>query len=745
MSITRIPRLDRFRIFRDFTWPGTLADFKKFNLIYGWNGSGKTTLSTLFRHLETRAPLTECSVTVSINNHDVHGAAFDTVTEPIRVFNRDFIAENVFTPTREVAPIHVIGKANIDKQKRIDHLKISLRDALAAEVAARAAHVQAVKAEDNFCIAQAKVIKDCLGGGGNRFSNYNKANFRKKAEALQKAGKVATAKVTDDEKAALLSQIRGSPKPTLAEIAYSLPDLPPLGDTASSLLRRTVLTATLESLRDAPAIAAWVRQGLGLHRAQAAKTCLFCTQSLPGTRLRDLEKHFSDEFERLQAEIDTFIAHLQSLVTAAESFTAPSKAELYDDIADEYNRAVTACRAVLKKVTAYISGLMESLRRKKASPFQAMELGVISPSIDTSQLDQLRDTIAKHNKVTVDFAARVEAAQARLEDSYVAEAYDEYAKLVQDCQTAKEQLDQAVSDSQSHASEIQTIEREIISHQEPAEQLNKDLRAYLGHDELQLRVCKTGYQITRKGQIASDLSEGERTAIAVLYFLRSLKDRSFDAHYGVVVLDDPVSSLDANALFNAFGFIKAHTQDVGQLFVLTHNFALFRAVREWLNNLRGPLKNEKQMYMLECGSCPDGRCACLREIDPLLREYESEYHYLFAYIYRITQQPGACNLAAYLPAPSIARRVLETFLAFRVPGKATLHGRMSAVAYDEAKRARIYRFVQTHAHRDAIGDTEDDLTILSETKSVLAEIIEFMRTADADHCRQLIEIAENRV
>ncbi len=42
-------------------------------------------------------------------------------------------------------------------------------------------------------------------------------------------------------------------------------------------------------------------------------------------------------------------------------------------------------------------------------------------------------------------------------------------------------------------------------------------------------------------------SEGERTAIAFLYFLKSLQDKSFDLANGIVVIDDPVSSLDANA------------------------------------------------------------------------------------------------------------------------------------------------------------------------------------------------------
>ena len=57
--IERISRVRNFRMFRDFTWPQGLADFKRFNLIYGPNGSGKTTLSTLFKFLENREPPSE--------------------------------------------------------------------------------------------------------------------------------------------------------------------------------------------------------------------------------------------------------------------------------------------------------------------------------------------------------------------------------------------------------------------------------------------------------------------------------------------------------------------------------------------------------------------------------------------------------------------------------------------------------------------------------------------------------------
>lgn len=39
----------------------------------------------------------------------------------------------------------------------------------------------------------------------------------------------------------------------------------------------------------------------------------------------------------------------------------------------------------------------------------------------------------------------------------------------------------------------------------------------------------------------------ERTSIAFLYFLKSLKATGFDLEIGIVVIDDPVSGLDANS------------------------------------------------------------------------------------------------------------------------------------------------------------------------------------------------------
>ena len=105
-----------------------------------------------------------------------------------------------------------------------------------------------------------------------------------------------------------------------------------------------------------------------------------------------------------------------------------------------------------------------------------------------------------------------------------------------------------------------------------------------------------------------------------------------------------VSSLDDNALFTAASYIRRRTQGAGQLIILTHNFAFFREMRNWLRNLKGQRKKDQgrrpaQFYMLRCNATDGIRRSRLRNLDRLLAQYQSEYHYLFSRIYRAANTP----------------------------------------------------------------------------------------------------------
>ncbi len=199
----------------------------------------------------------------------------------------------------------------------------------------------------------------------------------------------------------------------------------------------------------------------------------------------------------------------------------------------------------------------------------------------------------------------------------------------------------------------------------------------------------------------------------------------------------------------AFGYIRQRTQDAAQLFLLTHNFTFFRQVRNWFHNLKRQRSNQikrrpARFYMLEQVLDNETRCTTIRPLDPLLELYESEYHYLFARVYRERSAATDSTLEHLYHLPNMARRLLETFLAFRfpqVPGE--LWKKIEDTQFDQSKKLRIIRFVHTHSHSDRIGDPEHDPSLLGEARSVLDDILALIKAEDPGHFEAMVEVVES--
>jgi len=736
MAISRIVRLRHPGVLRDFTWAAELPTFGRYNLIYGWNGSGKTTISKLFRALETRTVPANGEVTFTINAADVSGRDFGQVTLPVRVFNRDFVTESVFPlGGGEVPHILVVGKESVEKQKEVEKLRKNIADAQTELDSGRSKHRDAGKALDKHDIDRAAVIKETLrSSGSQQYNNYDKSTFRTRAQRMVEAGDKETHQLSDSDRDRLLAQHRSSPKPKLQPITYQLPALVTLANTVSELLSTTVVSAAIQSLKDDPSLSAWVRQGLGLHQERQLDECLFCEQGLPSGRLATIEAHFNVEYEQFMKRLDAEIDRLNTAAKAGAGLTLPNRAELYDDLAAEYAAAEAALRQAVESTNAFINSLVQALTDKRGRPFERLEPKVGRPEVESTVVGRLNEVIQKHNQACDDFQTRVSTARQRLEADSVAGVLDEFQSLKNSVHASDTAVNEADAKTKHLNEEIAKLEREIVEHRQPAEELNDDLRKYLGHSELRLEIKDTGYTITRNGIPAQALSEGETTAIALLYFLKSLKDRRFDLAKGVVVLDDPVSSLDANALYLAFGFIRQRTQEAAQLFILTHNFTFFRQVRNWFHHLKGKDKKQARYYMLDCVNDGSQRCSTIRPLDSLLEKYESEYHYLFARIYRAARASPPPMLEDSYILPNMARRLLEAFLAFRQPQvSGELWQKLKDVTFDEAKKMRIIRFLHTHSHGDTIGEPEHDPSSLGEARSVLEDLLAFIKDQDLGH------------
>jgi len=749
MRITRISRLQNCGIFRDFAWPKDLPDFGRYNLIYGWNGTGKTTLSRILRCLEKRTT-PEGEVKVVLDGRDVRGDEFPNVEVPVRVFNREFIAESVFPVNGgELPPIFVLGAESVEKQKEIERLKADRTTAQSKLDSARSAKQKAESELDKFCIDRARVIKETLRSGGqNPYNNYDKADFKRDAAKMAHAGDSTAHRLSDAERERLRTQLQTAPKSKVPEVRYTLPDFKGIVASLSERLTTTVVSAAIETLKSDSTLAAWTREGLRLHRDRKAERCLFCEQRLPPDRLAALEAHFSAQYEQFMQRLDEYIGKLQELSKKADELRLPNKAELYDDLGREFQTAETGLRETLKAARRFLDDAVQVLTDKKRRAFERVELKLEVPPVDADAGEKLNAVVREHNRACDDFQNRVNSARERLALDMIAEALEDFVRLMDAERKAENDMKAAELELKNLNNEIVRLEREIVEHRRPADELNEELRNYLGHDELRLDIQDTGYTIKRGGVPAVALSEGEMTAIALLYFLKSLKDSRFDLPNGVVVLDDPVSSLDANALYLAFGFIRERTKDAGQLFILTHNFSLFRQVRNWFHHLKGQNKrgsNQRpaRFLMLDCARDENGRSAAIRRLDSLLELYDSEYHYLFARVYRAATETEPKRLEENYVLPNMARRMLEAFLAFRQPqASGELWQKVQALSFDEAKKLRILRFLHTHSHSSAVGEAEHDPSVLAEGAAVLKDLLELIQSEDGAHYSAMTQLVD---
>jgi len=744
MKITRIDKIKDHLIFKNFNWTTSLPNFNRFNLIYGWNGSGKTTLSNLLRCIEKRKDVSIGDLSIIIDDRVISSTQFatETLLPQIRVFNREFIDENIFNPTGPVSPIFFLGKDSIDKQKESEKLKLKLSDKQGIYTKLIKQRNQAEHAADQFAIDKAKLIKELLSSSGsNNYNNYNKTTYKNKANELSKSPDFQSKILSNDEKYLYKTQKGAISKAELPALSLALPDLHELLIRVNSILTQTIEADILEFLKNDVVVSTWVKDGLALHDKAESKECLFCRQTLPEDLLNRYKRHFNDQFNKFISKIELLISDIEMHEQHVANFTFYNKAEFYDHLSAGYIRAEKDAKASIGLVKQYLITLKINLLSKKQNPFQISDSISEKPPELSTILSSVNTIIAEHNTETQNFNSTIAQARLKLEESLVAESIATFKQNNDKITSFTSSISSIITDIGKLKTEIEACENRIVEHRRPADELNRDLASYLGHADIRFEVLENGYQIMRYGKVATGLSEGEKTAIAFLHFLKSLSDKDFNIKEGIIVIDDPISSLDANSLFCAFGFMQERVKDVGQLFIFTHNFPFFRQVKNWYHYLP---RNKTSYYMIVASYGQNDRNSNLLPLDPLLSQYDSEYHYLFKLIYECANRIDGQPLESYYHLPNIARRLLESFLSFKYPKKSGkgLAQLLKEINFDEAKKSRISRFLNTHSHNGDIDDSEHDMSILSETRQILGDVIKLIEVTDKNHHDELVELVK---
>lgn len=749
--LTGIKKIKGLGVFDSYVAPLGLKPFERFNVIYGENGSGKTTLSRLLACLQAGEHKDYTSLEFNVDTESgplTHGQKY---VRNVRVFNSDFVEANIDRFDGPLRHILILGEENKAVAAEIK-AEIATRDDRTKRLQDIAAAVAKLENE------RGKVFSTIAKTIGEATSGSTLRNYRK-PDAETAFGKLVNPKSLNDSELdihrATVRQeqmpevgklnVPGIMEPETGKTIGPVGAAHALADRCKALTTRSAQSGVIARLASHPDIAAWVEEGVTLHKHHASDTCEFCAQPLPAARLKALADHFSVEDQQLKAEIDHERVWIATVLEALGRFTLPDRLALYSELRTDYDTAVAAFQTELDAVRSRVAAVDGLLAEKLTRRTEAYDGGTHSDADALkAALTSMADVMDRHNTKTKGFEAEKLAARNAIEAHYlltIKAQVEEVAAKIAALETEEMLLmdgGDALPDKRSLDAITQSIidkQAQISNEHKGGEELTAHLKQFLGRTDLVFENSKDGYIVLRRGKPAKRLSEGEKSAIAFLYFLVQLKDQDFDLAEGVIVIDDPISSLDSGAIYQAFSFLKNATQGAKQLFILTHNHEFLRLVINWFENLPKQL-GKKSYAMVLCSETAAGRSARITELDPLLIDHATEYHYLFKVLYTF-QSDGTIHSCYHVP--NVARKVLESFLDFHVPSNKSLYGKLDETKFDPHKKTAIYKFTNDLSHFTGKGF---DPALVAETQKNTAYLLEMIEHVAPLHYAGLEALAK---
>jgi wobble nucleotide-excising tRNase len=765
--IKRIELLKCFGIFQNFKASDLLSDFSKFNLIYGWNGSGKSTLSKLFASIEKKQldeDFKGCEFKIQTDDQTITQQNITTIDLTVRVFNQDFIKSNIEWD-KKVNSILVIAEDKIEDRKKLEELqkeafKITNQG---KELLQEQEHIN--KQISSFYSSSAKTIKESfkvIDTKDTYYFNYDKTKFEKFVEVNAVKVLDLNSVLREAERQQLVKSIQPVEK---EEIHFEIPTpvLSEFEECDKEILRilsKDVIAKIIERLRNNPEINEWVRSGLTIHTKDKIANCEFCGQPLLEERIKELRGHFNDAYSQIVNEINTAAQSTDAL--ELQNIDFPDSSSFYQEFQEHYLKAKENLLNERAHLLSILKEWKEALQNKNRNPFEQFALAEYNVgSIIANYVrlkEDLKELLLKHNTKCQNFSIELDSQKKKLELHYSAELIQK--SELKDWIYQKTKLEGSLVELRKQLTqknkEIKTLETQLIDEAKGADQFNKYLHKFLGRTDISLHFNQEekGYNILRGRQrlVARNLSEGEKTAIAFVYFVIKLQERGNDIGQSIIVVDDPISSFDSNHLFHSYAFLKNSCEKAKQLFILTHNFQYFRLIRDWIDKKNSIKRNadgsreeviKSRYFSIEC-STDEERTSFIKNAHETLQKYNSEYHYVFNKMYGYQNDQIDSLDKAYMVG-NLCRKLLEGFLTFKFPkARNDFRALMNDSCEDKEILERIYRFINKYSHNQLIEfyDTPVD-NLVSEGNSIVKDVFELMKTLDAKHFSEMEEICNN--
>lgn len=724
----------KYGSYQNFIWKNHIPDrsFKKFNIIYGRNYSGKTILSRMFRTLE-----------IEQHHCDYPDADFEFILEnesklhsedesiflneyKIRVFNSDFIKSNLswlYNNDGSIEPFTVLGERNVTLEKEINKKNMLLgseegKIGLAWEhkclekqtCEAKQSFKNLKKKLDSLLADEARKIKD-----NQRL--YNRTPYRKPnlESDITKTG--AYTELSEKDYNILVSQLDENKLPKIEYIPLEIDDFIKTITTSIKVLNSKVsISKPIQDFLNDSVLSSWVQEGINIHKNKNMK-CKFCGHTISQDTWDRLTQHFNKESEKLQKQIEMLIVDCKTIETTINSHVTFTKKNIYlayglqySEIMEKWNTAKENIRNELNSLVTKLKNKQQNITKQYTFVFDFELLNIVNNiSIKLEVLIKANnnkgklledDKIKIHNRILM--SEIIQFLKIKKID-----------KLGNDIKIVEEQKKTIVNKLELIDIEIKSIKKEIESMELQgndesmgAKRVNQYLKKCFGNEEISLLPVETEgitrYKVTRSSSEAKNLSDGESSLISFCYFIAKIEDllktpavntiesmsgeevavtsESIIENKAVVYIDDPISSLDNNHIFFVFSIIKeviAKSSNLNQLFISTHNLDFLKYLKK-LNTSRKD-KCNVEYFLITIEKQQNNSRSCIKLMPKHLREYVTEFNYLFSEMYKLYQDTNgdrrfqiSNTYNQYYSLPNNIRKFLELYLFYRYPDNSTL-------------------------------------------------------------------------
>lgn len=337
----------------------------------------------------------------------------------------------------------------------------------------------------------------------------------------------------------------------------------------------------------------WVKEGVE-YLEETENKCPFCQQDIELKLRNDIESFFDETYANNKQKLNTFIEeyseYVSGLITEAESIS-----QLEIPILD-FKVLITK----IELLQEHFKNNLSKLKSKQKTPSVPITLMSLEPSLKSISelITGFIEEIKTNNKTVKNIGIEKTALKSEIWRFVVSEldvdlnSYSETKVSVDKAIEGIEKSRKEKSDKQiSLEKQLKIKEAEVTSVLPTVTEINKILILF-GFTNFKLDEADTTgfYKIVREDgtDVEETLSEGEYTFVTFLYFYHLLKGSTTEtglANDKVVVIDDPISSLDSNILFVVSNLIKSVVEDVKddknglkQIFILTHNVYFYKEV-----------------------------------------------------------------------------------------------------------------------------------------------------------------------